>query len=98
MEVPTGRGRTDILILYRQQRYVIETKIFTNTSYFQKGKRQLAEYLASEGLQEGYYVVFSGKHTDDDELYFEETVKGKQIYTYIIRTRFERATAAPAVD
>lgn len=94
VEVPTGRGRTDIFILYRRQRYVIETKIFLSDDYFQKGKRQLADYLDSERLSEGYYVVFSKKHREDEPLYFEEEINGKRIYTYIICTNFERATEA----
>ena len=92
IEVPTGRGRIDLLILYKNHKYLIETKIFSNNHYFQRGKRQLAEYLHTEGLEEGYYVVFSKKHTEEDTLYFEEEINGKQIYTYIIRTRFEQAT------
>jgi hypothetical protein len=90
VEVPTGRGRTDILILYQGQRYIVETKIFTDQSYFVKGKRQLAAYLKSEGLSEGYYVVFSNKHIETDPLYFEEEIDGKWVYTYIIRTDFEQ--------
>jgi type II secretory pathway predicted ATPase ExeA len=43
IETPTGRGRTDILILYQNHKYIIETKIFTDNSYFEKGKGQLAE-------------------------------------------------------
>jgi hypothetical protein len=82
--------------MYQRQRYIIETKVFTNDSSFRKGQRQLAEYLTSEGLQEGYYVVFSNKHTEDEQLYFDEEVQGKRIYTYIICTRFERATDLPA--
>ncbi len=92
VEVPTGRGRTDILILCQGQKYIIETKIFTDSGYFQKGKGQLADYLQSEGLTEGYYVVFSNKHTEADELYSEEEIEGQRIYTYIVRTNFERAT------
>lgn len=92
VEVPTGRGRTDILILHQKQKYIIETKIFTDNYYFQKGKAQLAEYLDSERLDEGYYMVFSSKHTEKDDLYFEENIKDKRIYTYIIRTHFERAS------
>ncbi len=34
IETPTGRGRTDILILYQNQKYVIETKIFTTNYSF----------------------------------------------------------------
>jgi hypothetical protein len=90
VEVPTGRGRTDILILHQHQKYVIETKVFTDQYYFQKGKRQLADYLESEALAEGYYVVFSHKHADTDTLFFDEVINGKRIYTYIIRTDFGR--------
>jgi hypothetical protein len=88
VEVPTGRGRTDILILYQGQKYIIETKVFSDDYYFQRGKRQLAAYLESEGLAEGYYVVFSPKHSAAEALYFEEEVDNKRIYTYIIRTDF----------
>ncbi len=90
VEVPSGRGRTDILILHRDKKYVIETKIFTDLSYFEKGKRQLAEYASSEGLEEGYYVVYSNKHEADDVLEQEEIIEGKRIFTRIIRTNSER--------
>jgi len=89
-EVPSGRGRTDILILLAGKKYLIETKIFTDRSYFQKGKAQLAEYLKSEGLKVGYYVVFSEKHSEDDALEEEEIINGKRIVTRIIRVNFER--------
>jgi len=88
IEVPSGAGRTDILIVYQHHRYLIETKIFSNNTLLKKGKGQLAEYLKSENLDEGYYVVFSNLHTDEDALYFEENIKNKRIYTYIICTRF----------
>jgi len=88
IEVPSGAGRTDILIVYQNHRYLIEVKVFTNNTLFKKGKAQLAEYLKSEDLDEGYYVVFSNVHNDENTLYFEEEIKGKQIYTYIICTQF----------
>ena len=90
IEVPTGRGRTDILILYHGQKYIIETKIYLNELRFEQGKRQLAQYLKSEKLEEGFYVVFSKKHSETDTLYFEEEIEGKKIYTYIIRVNFEK--------
>jgi hypothetical protein len=89
-EVPTGRGRTDILIIYRDKKYIIETKIFTDLSYFEKGKRQLAAYLKTESLAEGYYIVFSRKHSADDVLEQEETIDGKRIFTRLIRVNFDR--------
>jgi hypothetical protein len=90
VEVPSGRGRTDILILHQGRKYLIETKIFSDQYYFEQGKHQLADYLATEGLTEGYYVVFSNRHSKEDTLYFAETMDGKQIYTYIILTRFDQ--------
>ncbi len=89
-EVPSGRGRTDIMILFRGKKYIIETKIFTDLSYFQRGKKQLAEYLKSEGLDAGYYVVFSQKHAEEDKLEQEEVINGKRIVTRIIRVKFGR--------
>lgn len=90
IEVPSGRGRTDILILYREQKYIIETKIFTTQRRLAAGKHQLAAYLESENLCEGFYVVFSNKHTKEDELYFDEEINEKRLHTYIILTHFEQ--------
>ncbi|MDM8562316.1 AAA-like domain-containing protein [Candidatus Marithioploca araucensis] len=98
IEVPSGAGRTDILIVYQNYRYLIETKVFSNNTLLKKGKGQLAEYLTSEGLDEGYYVVFSSLHTDEDTLYFEDKIKGKQIYTYIICTHFPTPSRLPVPE
>ena len=93
VEVPTGRGRVDILILYSNRKYIIETKVYRNEHHYQKGKKQLAEYLKSEGLDKGYYVVFSNVHRDEDILKEKEQIEGKTIYSYIIRTNLEVASA-----
>jgi hypothetical protein len=90
VEVPSGRGRTDILIRYQEQSNVIETKVYSDQTYFQKGKGQLAQYLSSEQLEEGYYVVFSQKHTDKDQLFFQELIQQKRIYTHLIPIQFEQ--------
>ena len=42
--------------------------------------------------------MFSTLHTDDDELYFEENIKGKSIYTYIICTRFPTPSRLPVPE
>ncbi len=95
VEVPSGKGRIDILIRYQRQSYIIETKVYSDITYFKQGKGQLAAYLASEGLTEGYYVVFSDMHTEADQLYNEETVAGKRIFTHIILTNFEQPSTLP---
>ena len=98
VEVPSGRGRTDILILFKKHKYVIETKVYTDYGYFTQGKQQLADYLITEGLDEGHYVVFSSRHQTSDPLTFDEMVNGKRIYTWIIPTNFKapsRRVGAP---
>jgi len=95
VEVPSGKGRIDILIRYQQRSYIIETKVYSDITYFKQGKGQLAAYLATEGLTEGYYVVFSDLHIATDTLYNEEIVAGKRIFTHIILTNFEEPSTLP---
>ena len=83
IEVPTGRGRMDIIITHNQQKYIVETKIWRGDRRYQVGKRQLAAYLSSEGLTEGYYIVFD--HREDPEQRVEtETLDGLTIRSYVI--------------
>lgn len=96
VETPSGRGRTDILILYQRQKYIIETKVFVTQSRLQDGKQQLVDYLNTEGINEGYYIVFSNKHAETDTLYFDEIIDGKRIYTTIILTNFPRPSRRKA--
>jgi len=98
IEIPSGRGRIDILIRYQERSYIIETKIYGQITNFKQGKAQLAEYLKTEGLAEGYYVVFSNVHTEQDTLYTIETISGKQIITHIIRTNFDRPSQLNVPD
>jgi hypothetical protein len=98
VEVPSGRGRTDILIRYQEQSNVIETKVYSDETYFKKGKGQLAEYLKSEQLEDGYYVVFSQKHTEKDQLFSEELIQGERIYTHLIPIQFEQPSRKPVPD
>lgn len=90
VEVPSSRGRTDILILYRNRKYIVETKRFTDDAYFAQGKHQLVDYLTSGRLDDGYYVVFSNKHSETDTLFTSEVIDGKRVHTWIIRTNFEK--------
>jgi len=54
-EVNSGEGRLDILLAHQGTRYVIETKIWRGKVAYEDGLTQLAEYLESEGEDEGYY-------------------------------------------
>ncbi|MDE0088938.1 MAG: hypothetical protein OXU23_24685, partial [Candidatus Poribacteria bacterium] len=83
LEVQTGRGRIDLLILHNTHKYIVETKIWESDRRYQSGKRQLAAYLKSEGAVEGYYVVFD--HREKPEPCIEtETLEGFTIRSYVI--------------
>jgi len=87
LEVPTGRGRMDLLIYYGDKKYIMELKRWKNDNVYQRGKRQLVEYVKSEGIGEGYYIVFSDLHRENVKE--EEEIEGIKINSYIIKTQFE---------
>jgi hypothetical protein len=64
-EVKSGLGRMDILLTYKGKKYIIETKVNRHndlTGIINEGVTQLnTKYLASEGKNEGYLVVFDTK-------------------------------------
>ena len=83
IEVQTGRGRMDIIITHNQQKYIVETKIWRGDNRYQAGKKQLAVYLNTEGIKEGYYIVFD--HRENPEPRVEtETIAGLTIRSYVI--------------
>lgn len=83
LEVPTGRGRLDLIILHNQQKYIVETKIWEGARRYAAGKQQLAAYLKSEGAAEGYYIVFD--HRQNPEPIVEtEMVSGLTLRSYVI--------------
>ena len=83
LEVPTGRGRTDIIISHNRQQYIIETKVWRNERHYQVGKHQLAAYLKSEGATEGYYIVFDHRENPKPQLE-TDTLEGLTIRSYVI--------------
>ena len=83
LEVQTGRGRIDILILYHQKKYIVETKIWGGDMRYEAGKAQLAAYVKLEAAAAGYYVVFD--HRKEPEPRVEtETLDGSTIRSYVI--------------
>lgn len=83
LEVQTGRGRMDLLLIHNQRKYIVETKIWEGKNRYTAGKKQLAAYMELERTTEGYYVVFD--HRDKPEPLVEtETVNGVTIRSYVI--------------
>ncbi len=89
MEVPTGRGRMDLIIFHNQRKYVIETKIWRSDRYYSDGKQQLAAYLSTEGVADGYYVVFDHRETPEPRTE-TETINDLMIRSYVIPVVQER--------
>ncbi len=92
LEVQTGRGRMDLLLIHNQQKYIVETKIWEGDTRFASGKKQLSAYMELEETTEGYYVVFD--HRQNPEPRVEtETVNGMSIRSYVIPIVQERPSS-----
>ena len=89
MEIPTGRGRMDLIVLHTGRKYIVETKIWRSERHYAEGKRQLAAYLSTEGVTEGYYVVFDHRETPKPRTE-TETIDGLTIGSYVIPVVQER--------
>ena len=83
LEVQTGRGRIDLLIVHSQHKYIVETKIWEGDRYYQAGKKQLAAYLKLEGVSKGYYVVFDHRNNPTPRVE-TETIDDLTIRSYVI--------------
>lgn len=51
--------RTDVIIDYLGERFIVEMKIWHGSEYHKRGERQLSEYLAYYGLKKGYMLSFN---------------------------------------
>ena len=92
LEVQTGRGRMDLIILHNRSKYIVETKIWEGDLLYQVGKQQLAAYLTLEGVDEGYYIVFDHRQTPEPRVE-TETLEGLTIRSYVIPVVQERPSA-----
>jgi hypothetical protein len=83
LEVRTGRGRMDLIILHQHDKYIVETKLWEGNKLYQAGKMQLAKYLKLEEIATGYYVVFDHRFKPEARAE-EETIEGQIIVSYTI--------------
>ncbi len=79
----------DILAFYRDQRFIIETKIWYGQAKYTVGKKQLAEHLPASGLAKGYMVVFDERLSENPILteagqMFEVMEAGKTLRVYLV--------------
>ena len=85
-EADTGLGKSDMIINIRGNEFLIETKIYYSPGKFEKGKKQLAYYCNSLGLNTGIYLVFCPNDIKYPETVKEqtETIEGIAIATYLV--------------
>ena len=85
-EANTGLGKSDMIINIGNREYLIETKIYYAFKQFVDGKKQLAYYCQSLGLNKGAYLVFCPNdiHYPDSIKEITETVDGIAITTVLI--------------
>ena len=91
-EVETGRGRMDLLITHKNQKYIVETKIWRGDIRYQMGKKQLTAYLKLEGETQGYYVVFDHRKTPEPRVEIE-MIEGVRLQSYVIPVVQEQPSA-----
>lgn len=51
--------RTDMIVDYNGEQYIIEMKIWRGDAYREQGEKQLADYLEHYHLQKGYMLIFN---------------------------------------
>lgn len=78
-----NQRRTDIVVDYSGEQYIIELKLWHGSEYHRKGIEQLADYLDSYGKKEGYLISFN--FNKNKEVYSETTdYKGEKIFEVVI--------------
>jgi len=77
-------SRMDLVVTYNHKEYIIELKIWHGDKYETDGKTQLAEYLTTRNIPEGYLVTFSfAKNKQECEPDWVEH-NGKRIFEAVI--------------
>ena len=69
-EASTGLGRSDMIINVNNREYLIETKIYHSYKQFIDGKKQLAYYCQTVGVNKGAYLVFY-----PNDINYRDTIK-----------------------
>ena len=75
--------RTDVVVDYLGQQYVVELKIWRGNSYNERGEQQLADYLEFYHLQTGYLVSFCFNKGKQSEVH-DVVVGDKQIVEAVV--------------
>lgn len=70
-------GRTDVVVDYLGEQFVVEMKIWRGNEYNERGERQLSEYLDYYRLRKGYMLSFN--FNKKKEIGLKEIVVGDKV-------------------
>ena len=75
--------RLDVVIIYNNNKYIIELKIWHGEKYHERGLEQLADYLDINGQNKGYLLIFN---FNKDKEYKKEAINkaGKEIIAVFV--------------
>ncbi|WP_240739272.1 AAA-like domain-containing protein [Marinitoga lauensis] len=86
-ETEVGGGRIDLLINLNNKEYLIEVKANIDSDEYEKGKKQLLEYLKRKEQKEGWLIIYSNAIEDFE--YITEEKDGVKLHIWFIKTNFE---------
>ena len=96
LEAHVALGRSDLILNIQNQEFVIEAKLFSDSTRFKDGKGQLAYYINRLGLKEGIYLVFVDTTVTNPRIVENvEYFDGVKISTYLVRYDIERDFSVP---
>ncbi|MCA1597211.1 MAG: PD-(D/E)XK nuclease domain-containing protein [Chloroflexi bacterium] len=83
-EYGLGRGRTDLLVVWREQRFILELKVVRQSpeQTLDRGLEQIASYMDRQQMSEGHLILFdrtAGKAWEEKIIRREEKRAGKLI-------------------
>jgi hypothetical protein len=96
LEAHVALGRSDLIVNIHGTEFVIEAKVFHNSTQIIDGKIQLAYYIKNLHLTKGVYLVFADTTVTNKIVQeADEWFDGVNITTYIVRYDVETDFSAP---
>jgi hypothetical protein len=71
--------RLDIAVTYLRDKFIVEMKLWRGPKYHEKGLVQLSDYLDTQGLKEGYLIIFDHSEVKNWQAEWIEA-HGKKIF------------------
>jgi hypothetical protein len=84
-EMAAGRGFLDLCLVYDDQKYPIELKLWRGEKALKEGLEQTARYMDTYGCSEGWLLIFDRRPELkwDDKIYMRKETLGEKIITIV---------------